>query len=283
MKIFSILQLCNFASNRLLVVLIGAFLFASCGKESVGTNDITPKETKSSSLSFEEFVKSRYPHSIQADLAKAGLRNSTCEPSDYGLVCPGPSLTVTEIVTIASTGCQFSVKLEVTECYLPGILGSYVTFRLIDWEILNASTAPCSTYWNWLIALPNPQFNDELDALEDELTSKAINQFMGAYVLSNPVNGNCDQNYFYHAAFFRPMCTMRCQGKNETYPYFANVVCSTDGCCVKVTHYCVKDGIVVEIGPVFEQISACSDFFPAECPRKMEPASWCRTSSCLVQ
>lgn len=255
---------------------LAVFLLASCGKES-SKEPITLFEKD---IVFDAYITTLNKPMSSTTAISTGSRVSSCGPSDYGLFCAGPSFIVTETITIPSTGCQFSVRMELTECTLNGG-GSYVTFKFVDWNILNGTSTPCSTYWVYLLGLPSQQFNDEVDLLEAELSELYINQFMTGYVTNNPISGNCQNTTYFHSVFFKPLCTIRCESRTESNSSYYNVVCSTDGCCVDVTHYCIKNGVVEPDGPYSQLLSECTNFIPSPCPRKGQPLSFCKTAVCL--
>ncbi len=282
MKNFIKLQTCKLGFNPLMAMVLSVFLLGSCAKENTMTSEsLIASKTENQGIVFQDYVK-RFSNENGSLISAqhSSSRSTICGPEEYGLVCPGPSIILSDTITISATGCQFVVRMEITECTLNGA-GSYVTFRLVDWTILNPSTPPCSTYWSWLLALPPAQFNDEIDILEEQLKSAFINNFMHGYVLANPVTSNCLlSSYYFHAIFFKPLCTKRCQGGSENLPFFQNITCSTDGCCAEITHYCITNGEVVEFGPIFELISECTSYTLNDCPKKTVPVSWCRTSTC---
>ena len=244
-------------------VISAIILLYSCSKETSSGQNLSDRTVENRSVSEISINQNAF---------------GPCGPAQLGIICNTSIVPFTEPITLDSTGCQFSVTMNVQECTSSG--SAYFMFSLVDWSPINQGSSPCNTYWNWFINLPQADFDRVADSIENVLANSFISDFMHDQVLSNPLLSDCQFSHYYHSVFFRPLCTMRCEGVRGEGIFFTNVPCSTDGCCASTTHYCLQNGQVREFGPYLEKLSDCSINTNTQCPKKTQVASWCRTISC---
>ncbi len=235
------------------------FLLTSCGKVSPNAK----------SGDFEESTSLR-------DLGSP-LVEQPCGPAQFGLTCTAFEIFETEATDV--TGCEYEVTMKVSYCEKDG--KDFVTFSLLELHPLNNEASPCKEWWEWLINLPPGDFQVTWDAMEDRVTGMVISKRMNDYILFHPEEYDCEDHSSVNAAFFKPLCTKVCERVIENRIYYNRLMCSADGCCVRLTSYCVDLGQVIESAPTTQLLSDCTNFINPVC----KPGSYeflpCNNRNCI--
>ena len=257
-----------------LIVLFGfllvAVLFVKCyrGSDNEITNEIDKKEVIES--------RSSAPENIISSPVNCGIE-------DYvdGIICfPGHDTTM---IVQTDNGCNASVTMFVEYCHVNNNneVDYYVNFSNFRWRPVYPLSPSCSEYFRDLYAQRYGDLNDELDDVNDELSSKFQFTFMSDWVTSNKIS--CETDNYATSLFFKVVCKQRCGTSPavESGPaFFIDKSCATDGCCVDIGYYCYQPGHDVDFNLATETISDCTDFFDVDCGSYLIPWGDCRVVGC---